>query len=106
MITRLVMVEFHPHVGPDDIACFEQDLQGLAARTDGLLRMSCGQHAETMGDELLRRRAPQVVFGNFASIWEFEDRHAVDKFLVDPTHAAMAARWREWVKQRYVINIA
>jgi len=105
MIKRIVMVEFQPGVQAPEIARFKGELQALAARTPGLLGMSCGPHAESDADAALRDKAPNVVFGNFASVWEFRDAAAVEAFLTDPHHREQAGRWRAVVKQRYVINM-
>jgi hypothetical protein len=105
MIKRIVMVEFHPNTGPQEIARFQGELQALAAHTSGLIGMSCGPHAQAGADAGLREKAPNVVFGDFASVWEFRDAAAVEQFLTDPRHREQANRWRAVVKQRYVINM-
>jgi hypothetical protein len=105
MIKRIVMVEFQPGVESPDIARFKDELQALAAHTPGLLGMTCGAHADSAADAALRGNAPNVVFGNFASVWEFRDAAAVEAFLTDPRHREQAGRWRAVVKQRYVINM-
>jgi Stress responsive A/B Barrel Domain len=104
MITRAVMVEFHPHVTESDVTEFKGRLHDLAARASGLVRMACGAHAEAAGDGVLRKGAPSVVFGDFLSIWEFRDEAALDEFLIDPGHREMADKWRAVVKRRYVVN--
>jgi hypothetical protein len=105
MITRVVMVEFHPGLDAGEVAAFKAGIRQLAAHAAGLLRMTCGEHSETEGDAVLRQGAPSVVFGEFVSIWEFRDRAALNEFLVDPVHRELASRWRGAVKFRYVINM-
>jgi hypothetical protein len=105
MITRVVMVEFHPGLDAAAVETFKAGIRELAARAAGLVRMSCGEHSETEGDAVLREGAPSVVFGNFVSVWEFRHRAALDEFLVDPVHRQLASRWRGAVKSRYVINM-
>ena len=104
-VTRVVMVEFHPHATPAQIVTFKEGLHELAAQATGLIRMSCGEHLETGADALLRQKAPNVVFGSFMSIWEFSDQASLDKFLVDPGHRRLADGWRAVVKNRYVVNM-
>jgi Stress responsive A/B Barrel Domain len=105
MITRVVMVEFHPHATPAQIDAFKAGLHELAAQAAGLLRMSCGDHEEAGGDTVLRQKAPTVTFGSFLSIWEFQDSAALEEFLVDPAHRLLADQWRAAVKHRYVVNM-
>jgi len=105
VITRVVMVEFQPHAAPAEIAAFKAGIHELASRASGLIRMSCGEHEEVAGDAVLRQKAPTVSFGSFLSIWEFRDHAALDVFLVDPAHRALADRWRTAVKHRYVVNM-
>lgn len=104
-ITRVVMVEYHPHATAAQIVTFKEGLHELAARATGLIRMSCGDHLETGADAVLRQNAPNVVFGSFMSIWEFSDRASLDEFLVDPGHRRLAEGWRAVVKNRYVVNM-
>ena len=105
MITRVVMVEFHPKVDASEVEAFKAGLRELAARARGLIRMTCGDHSESEGDVVLNARAPRVVFCDFMSIWEFRDRAALSEFLVDPLHRELASRWQAVVKSRYVINM-
>lgn len=105
MITRVVMVEFHPGIGAAEVEKFKDGIRELAAQTPGLVRMKYGGHSETEGDVMLRQCAPSVVFGDFVSVWEFRDRAALNEFLVAPLHKALASRWRDAVKSRYVINM-
>jgi hypothetical protein len=106
MITRVVMVEFHPDTDAIEVESFKAGLRELAARARGLISMSCGEHRETEGDVVLTGGpAPSVVVGDFVSIWEFRDRAALNEFLVDPVHRELASRWRAAVKSRYVINM-
>jgi hypothetical protein len=105
MITRVVMVEFHPGIGATEVQTFKEGIRELAANASGLVRMTFGEHSETEGDAMLRRGAPDVVFGNFVSVWEFRDRAALNEFLVCPLHQVLASRWRRAVKSRYVINM-
>jgi hypothetical protein len=107
MLTRVVMVQFRPHVTPADVAAFKGWLQEVAASTPGLVRMTCGPHKETSNDAVLSKKAPDAVFCDFMSVWEFESESAVNDYLASPFHRKMAAeKFSTVVQCRYVANIA
>jgi Stress responsive A/B Barrel Domain len=106
VITRVIIVEFRPEASADDIAAFKAGLQELAAESSAVIRMTCGEHFEVSNDAVLSANAPPVAFGNFMSVWEFADEQALNDFLVQPSHKAMAATiFRKVVQRRYVANI-
>jgi len=106
MITRVVIVEFHPHVTPALVAEFRGWLEDVAARTPGLTRMVCGPHEPAASDPVLSANAPDAVFGQFMSIWEFSDEAALEDYLTSPYHREFAAtRFPKVVRRRYLANI-
>lgn len=106
MATRAIIVEFEPGTTPYQIAEFRGWLRELAASTQKLVRMTCGEHFDTRGDAALSANAPAVVFGNFVSVWEFEDEQALENFVTQPFHRSMASsKFRSVVRRRYVVNI-
>ena len=107
MITRVVIVEFHPHVSAAQVAEFKGWLEDVAARTPGLTRMVCGEHKPASSDPVLSTNAPNAVFGNFMSIWEFSSEQALNGYLTQPYHREMAAtKFPTVVKRRYLANIS
>lgn len=106
VITRVIIVEFRDGAATEDIAEFKACLQELAAGSSGVIRMICGKHLEVSNDAVLSTNAPNAVFGNFMSVWEFASEQALNDFLVQPNHRAMAATtFRKVVQRRYVANI-
>jgi hypothetical protein len=106
MITRVIVVEFYPEVTSEEVAAFRGWLQELASRSVGLVRMTCGEHRPTPSEASHSANAPSATIGHFASIWEFTDEEALDTFLLQPFHRALAAtKFRQVVKQRYLTNI-
>ena len=106
MVTRAVIVEFHAGVTAREISDFAVSLRSLAAGTKNLVRMTCGEHYEMPSESALGADAPAVTFGNFVSIWEFEDERALDGFLRQAVHGEMVReRFRQVVRKRYVANI-
>jgi hypothetical protein len=106
MITRVVIVEFHPDVTAALVAEFRGWLEDVAARTPGLIRMICGEHMPASSDPSLSANAPDAVFGNFMSVWEFSSEEALDDYLTSPYHRALAAtRFPRVVRRRYLANI-
>ncbi len=106
MATRIVIVEFEEGVTPQDVAAFKGWLLELAASARGLARMVCGEHYTPASETELNAAAPSVIFGNFVSVWEFNDEQALEKFILLPIHREMAAKkFRSLVKRRYVANI-
>lgn len=106
MITRVVIVEFHPHVTPALVAEFRGWLEDVAARTPGLTRMICGEHQPAASESALSANAPDAVFGNFMSVWEFSSEAALNDYLTSPYHRELAAtRFRSVVRRRYLANI-
>lgn len=106
MAKRIVIVEFESEVTPREVAEFSGWLRELAANTPSLISMTCGEHYAATGEAALSASAPSVVFGNFASIWEFDDERALDEFVMQPFHRAMAGqKFRKFIRRRYVANI-
>lgn len=106
MATRVVIVEFESGVTPQQVAEFEATLRALAEGTANLVRMICGKHCVLSGESVLSANAPSVVFGNFLSVWEFNDEQALEEFVIQPIHREMASKkFRQLVKRRYVANI-
>jgi stress responsive alpha/beta barrel protein len=106
MATRIVMVEFFPEVTSEQVAEFKGWLHDLAAHTPKLLRMTCNEHYPSPREASLSANAPNVVFGNFASVWEFSDTPALEQFLAQQDHQKLAAeKFRRVVKRRYVVNL-
>lgn len=106
MITRVVIVEFQPDVTPALVAEFRALLEDVAARTPGLTRMICGEHQPASSDPGLSANAPDAVFGQFMSVWEFSSEAALDDYLKSPYHRQLAAtRFPRFVRRRYLANI-
>jgi hypothetical protein len=106
MPIRVVMVKFKPGVTQSDVAKFTGWLHTLASRVPYLVGMKCGPHRELSSDAKLSANAPHVVFGDFASIWEFASEEDLDRFVKEPFHREIAGKdFRRLVDQRYVINI-
>ena len=105
--TRIVMVEFNSHVDARDVLEFRKILERLAERAKGLVTMHCGSALACKSEAELDRNAPNVTYAQFASVWEFEDRDSLEGFITDAFHNAMAGkRFSQYVRHRYVINIA
>lgn len=105
MVTRIVIVEFHPGVTPQEITDFAMALRVLAARTPNLVRMACGEHHTMPSESALGTDAPAATFGNFVSVWEFEDEQALDGFLQQAIHGEMVRqRFQRVVRKRYIAN--
>ncbi|MBU6950859.1 Dabb family protein [Hahella sp. HN01] len=102
---RIVMVKFKDDASAADIDSFQQALNRLAALSEGLLSMDCGPIHRLQGEESLSAVSPDVSYGDFISIWTFKSEHYLQRFIDNPEHKKIAARYfKPVVSNRYVIN--